>query len=75
MQYLIQAVSVNEDIQFNKYGDNKVMICHLDAVAGLLVDDRDVAPAELLNDLHHRLNLVQVAGDGACEVLKPRLVR
>ena len=48
---------------------------YLDAVVGLLVDDGDVLPAELEDDLGHGEGLVVVAGDGAREVLEALLVR
>lgn len=51
-----------------------IIKAHLDAIAWLLVDDWNVAPAELLDDLNHGSDLVQVGGDGAGEVLKTRLI-
>ena len=48
---------------------------YLDAVVGLLVDDGDVLPSELEDDLGHGEGLVVVAGDGAREVLEALLVR
>ena len=50
-------------------------ITYLDAVVGLLVDDGDVLPAELEDDLGHGEGLVVVAGDGARKVLEALLVR
>ena len=48
---------------------------YLDAVVGLFVDDGDVLPAELEDDLGHGEGLVVVARDGARKVLEALLVR
>ena len=56
-------------------GLNLQCITHLDAVVGLFVDDGDVLPAELEDDLGHGEGLVVVAGDGARKVLEALLVR
>ena len=50
------------------------MMTYLNAVVGLLVDDGDVLPAELEDDLGHGEGLVVIAGDGAGEVLEALLV-
>ena len=51
------------------------VITNLNAVVGLLVDDGDVLPSELEDDLGHGEGLVVVAGDGARKVLEALLVR
>lgn len=50
-------------------------LSHLDPIAGLLIDDGDVAPLQFLDDLHHGAHLVVVGGNRPSEVLETSLIR
>ena len=52
-----------------------VTLPHLNPIAGLFINDGDIAPLQLLDDFHHGAHLVVVRGYGAREVLEAGLVR
>ena len=59
------------DREWKRVPDHRTTPSYQDSIARLLIDDRDVGPAELFDEGHNHLRLVHVRRDGPQEVGEP----